>query len=137
MRAGDILLSHINSYEHLAKTAIFPKTNEIVVHGINLIRCRLNQTMILPEYAIIYMKSDKFISDAEKYAQRAVNQASIKTSDLRKLDIPTPSIEKQTEIVRRISEEMSIVSQNKRLIEIFQQKIRVKIADVWESEAAR
>ena len=137
MRAGDILLSHINSYEHLAKTAIFPKTNEIVVHGINLIRCRLNQTMILPEYAIIYMKSDKFISDARKYAQRAVNQASIKTSDLRKLDIPTPSIEKQTEIVRRISEEMSIVSQNKRLIEIFQQKIRDKIADVWESEAAR
>lgn len=131
MQAGDILLSHINSYEQLAKTAIFPDVEERVVHGINLIRCRLNQERILPEYAIIYMKSDKFISDARKFAQRAVNQASIKTSDLRQLNIPTPSIEKQAEIVEKISEEMSIVEQNKRLIEIFQQKIKDKIAEVW------
>ena len=131
MQAGDILLSHINSYEHLAKTAIFHNVEEKVVHGINLIRCRLNQERILPEYAIIYMKSEKFISDARKYAQRAVNQASIKTSDLRQLDIPTPSIEQQTEIVCKISEEVSIVEQNKRLIEIFQKKIKDKIAEVW------
>lgn len=131
MQAGDILLSHINSYEQLAKTAIFPDVEERVVHGINLIRCRLNQERILPEYAIIYMKSDKFISDARKFAQRAVNQASIKTSDLRQLNIPTPPIEKQAEIVEKISEEMSIVEQNKRLIEIFQQKIKDKIAEVW------
>lgn len=131
MQAGDILLSHINSYEQLAKTAIFPDVEERVVHGINLIRCRLNQERILPEYAIIYMKSVKFISDARKFAQRAVNQASIKTSDLRQLNIPTPSIEKQAEIVEKISEEMSIVEQNKRLIEIFQQKIKDKIAEVW------
>lgn len=131
MQAGDILLSHINSYEQLAKTAIFLDVEERVVHGINLIRCRLNQERILPEYAIIYMKSDKFISDARKFAQRAVNQASIKTSDLRQLNIPTPSIEKQAEIVEKISEEMSIVEQNKRLIEIFQQKIKDKIAEVW------
>lgn len=131
MQAGDILLSHINSYEQLAKTAIFPDVEERVVHGINLIRCRLNQERILPKYAIIYMKSDKFISDARKFAQRAVNQASIKTSDLRQLNIPTPSIEKQAEIVEKISEEMSIVEQNKRLIEILQQKIKDKIAEVW------
>ena len=38
MQAGDILLSHINSESHLAKTAIFPECEDQVVHGINLLR---------------------------------------------------------------------------------------------------
>lgn len=131
MKPGDILLSHINSYEHLAKTAIFPNTEEKVVHGINLIRCQSKTDIVRPEYLIIYMKSDQFISDARKYAQRAVNQASIKTSDLKQLDIPVPPMEVQDQIVLAIHEEMSIVEQNKRLIEIFQQKIKDRIAGVW------
>lgn len=131
MQAGDILLSHINSYEHLAKTALFPQTDEPVVHGINLIRCRLKKDIVMPEYLIIYMKSDSFISDARKYAQRAVNQASIKTADLKQLSIPLPSMETQRKIVQSVEEEMSIVKYNRRLIEIFQQKIKDKIAEVW------
>ena len=131
MQAGDILLSHINSYEHLAKTALFPQTDEQVVHGINLIRCRVKRKIVVPEYLILYMKSDQFISDARKYAQRAVNQASIKITDLKRLDIPLPPLEVQRAIANRINEEMFIVNQNKRLIEIFQQKIKDKIAEVW------
>lgn len=131
MKPGDILLSHINSYEHLAKTAIFPNTKEKVVHGINLIRCQIKTDIVMPQYLIIYMKSDQFISDARKYAQRAVNQASIKTSDLKQLNIPVPPMEVQEQIVLAIHEEMSIVEQNKRLIEVFQQKIKDKIAEVW------
>ena len=131
MKPGDILLSHINSYEHLAKTAIFPNTKEKVVHGINLIRCQIKTDIVMPQYLIIYMKSDQFISDARKYAQRAVNQASIKTSDLKQLDIPVPPMEVQEQIALAIHEEMSIVEQNKRLIEIFQQKIKDRIAEVW------
>ena len=131
MQAGDILLSHINSYEHLAKTALFPQTDDKVVHGINLIRCRLKKETVMPEYLIIYMKSDDFINDARKYAQRAVNQASIKTADLKQLNIPLPPMETQKRIVAAISEEMRIVDQNKRMIEIFQQKIKDRIAEIW------
>lgn len=131
MNAGDILFSHINSFEHLAKTAIFPECEEKVVHGINLIRFRIDKNKALPEYVAIYMKSDKFISDARKYAQRAVNQASIKTSDLRQIDIPLPSLDIQAEIVNSITEEMKIVESNKRLIKIFEGKISAKLSEVW------
>ena len=131
MEEGDILISHINSYEHLAKSAIFPKADEKVVHGINLIRCRLDRKIIEPDYAIIYMKSEEFINNAKKYAQRAVNQASIKVSDLKKLGIPVPSIEKQRQIISEINKERNIVEQNKYLIEIFEQKIKDKINEVW------
>ena len=135
MREGDILLSHINSYEHLVKTAIFPKVNEKVVHGINLIRCRMDRKIIDPNYAIIYMKSNDFINNAKKYAQRAVNQASIKVSDLKKLEIPIPSMEEQQLIISKINEERTIVENNKRLIEIFEQKIKDKINEVWGNGA--
>ena len=134
MQAGDILISHINSYEHLAKAAIFSDVDEKVIHGINLIRCRLDRKKIDPNYAIIYMKSSCFIDNARIYAQRAVNQASIKVSDLKKIEIPIPSIEEQQQIVEKINEEMSIIEQNKRLIEIFEQKINAKINEVWGSE---
>ena len=38
LQPGDILLSHINSFDHLGKTAIFLEPAADVIHGINLIR---------------------------------------------------------------------------------------------------
>lgn len=58
-------------------------------------------------------------------------QRNLTKQFISELDIPIPPIDTQREIVAHINEEMSIVEQNKRLIEIFQQKIKDKIADVW------
>lgn len=133
MLEGDILLSHINSFEHLAKTAIFSGVDEKVVHGINLIRFRFDKNKILPKFAVLIMKSQGFIDEARKFAQRAVNQASIKVADLRKICIPVPNIEEQQRIVQQIAEEMLIIDGNKRLIEIFDSKIQSKLLEVWGS----
>ena len=133
MLEGDILLSHINSFEHLAKTAIFSGVDEKVVHGINLIRFRFDKNKILPKFAVLIMKSQGFIDEAKKFAQRAVNQASIKVADLRKICIPVPNIEEQQRIVQQIAEEMLIIDGNKRLIEIFDSKIQSKLLEVWGS----
>ena len=51
--------------------------------------------------------------------------------DMEKMLIPLPSIGTQKSIASRMNEEVSIVERNKRLIEIFQQKIKDKIAEVW------
>ena len=58
-------------------------------------------------------------------------QPSISQTTVYERSIPLPPIEIQRSIVGRMKEEMSIVDQNKRLIEIFQQKIKDKIAEVW------
>ncbi|MEG1862890.1 MAG: restriction endonuclease subunit S, partial [Oscillospiraceae bacterium] len=50
---------------------------------------------------------------------------------IQNLDIPLPPLEIQHQIVKNINEEMAIVEQNKRLIEIFEQKIKDKINEVW------
>ena len=58
-------------------------------------------------------------------------QPSISQTTVYERSIPLPPIEIQRSIVGRMKEEMSIVDQNKRLIDIFQQKIKDKIAEVW------
>lgn len=129
MEDGDILLSHINSYEHLAKTAIFSGISEKVVHGINLIRLRLNTTIVNPKYAILCMKSDNFINRAKTFAQRAVNQASIKTSDLKQIRIPLPPLHIQEEIVKEIEVYQKIIYGAKQVVENY--KPTVKIDPSW------
>ncbi|MBL0332269.1 MAG: hypothetical protein IPP65_05465 [Chlorobi bacterium] len=47
------------------------------------------------------------------------------------MKIPLPSIYEQQTIVNAIEEEIQLVKANKRLIEIFEQKIKTKIGEVW------
>ncbi|MCB0540641.1 MAG: restriction endonuclease subunit S, partial [Bacteroidetes bacterium] len=48
-----------------------------------------------------------------------------------KLIVPKPSIETQRQIVAQIEKEQTLVNANKQLIEIFEQKIKDRIAKVW------
>ena len=47
------------------------------------------------------------------------------------LKVPIPSIEEQQTIVKSIEEEIHLVNANKCIIEIFEQKIKDKIDEVW------
>lgn len=56
---------------------------------------------------------------------------SITASDVKELLIPLPSLEIQQQIVSQIEEEQKMVDANKKLIEIFEQKIKARIDEVW------
>lgn len=126
LQEGDILFSHINSVDHLAKTAIFENIKEKVVHGINLLRLRADQNKILPKYAIYIFKSNQFIHNARKFAQRAVNQASINTATIKLFKIPLPPLEFQKEIVKEIESYQSIIDSAKNIINNSQIEIVIK-----------
>jgi len=50
---------------------------------------------------------------------------------IKEFQIPLPSLEVQQEIVTQIEAEQKMVNANKKLIEIFEQKTKDKIAEVW------
>lgn len=56
---------------------------------------------------------------------------SINRKDIEGVAIPLPPIEIQREIVAKLEAEQKLVDANKKLIEIYQQKIKSKIAEVW------
>jgi type I restriction enzyme M protein len=113
---GDILFSHINSYEHLAKTAIFDKEDKII-HGINLLKLKPNSSIVLPLYCLYIFKSNLFRDDARRFAQKAVNQASINTKSIKNLEIPLPPIEIQEEIVNELEQYQKIIDGSKQVID--------------------
>jgi len=129
MKYGDILLSHINSYDHLAKSAIF-ESNELVIHGINLIRLRPKKDLVNPKYLSLCMKSNYFIETAKTFAQRAVNQASIKTSDLKQIKLPLPPLSIQREIVEETERYQKIIDGAKQVVDNY--KPTIKIDSNWK-----
>lgn len=105
LQNGDILFSHINSFEHLAKTAIYQENFKYkVIHGINLVKFRPNKERAIPEYLSFVMRAESFISEAKSLGQRAVNQASIRLSELKELSIPLPPLDEQKKIVSSLEQ---------------------------------
>jgi type I restriction enzyme M protein len=63
------------------------------------------------------------------------NQSNLSAAIIKEFLIPLPQIEEQQAIVKAIEEEMQLVSANKRIVEIFEQKIKTKISEVWGVKA--
>ena len=63
-------------------------------------------------------------------------QPNLSIKDLALLPVPLPSIAEQQSIINAIEEEMQLVNANKRIIEIFEQKIKTKISEVWGVKAS-
>ena len=58
-------------------------------------------------------------------------QPKLNQENLNRIEIRIPPKEELYSIVNDIEKELRIVNQNKDLIEIFQQKIKDKTAEVW------
>ena len=74
-----------------------------------------------------------FTGNREAYLKMRVGarQRNLTKQLISDLVIPVPPIEEQLRITESVLEELIIIDQNKHLIEIFQQKIKDKIAEVW------
>ena len=54
----DLLISHINSKQYVGRTVLYRKAeNESIIHGMNLLRLKLNNDFTLPEFIVYYFKS--------------------------------------------------------------------------------
>ena len=75
------------------------------------------------EFYINQMDISLYVTGA---AQPKLNQ-----ENLNRIEMKVPPENELVDIIHQIETEIEIVEQNKRLIEIFQQKIKDKIAEVW------
>jgi type I restriction enzyme, S subunit len=98
LEPGDILLSHINSFEHVGKCAIYRSSPEKLVHGMNLLCLRPDKSKLDPEYAKHTLRTPQFRSSIERFINKAVNQASISIGNLSTVPIFLPSLEEQRRI---------------------------------------
>ncbi|MGE6365788.1 restriction endonuclease subunit S [Bacillus paramycoides] len=96
LQNNDILMSHINSIKHMGKSAIYQALpDEQIIHGMNLLCLRPNPDLVEPLYLYRYFQLDYFYEQVLSITKPAVNQASMRTSDLGALKIIYPPIELQ------------------------------------------
>lgn len=87
---GDLLMSHINSPKYLGRTVMYEKLgDEVIIHGMNLLRLRAKQNLILPAYAEFLFHSRSMREQIAKIMKKSVNQASFSVSDLKNKIIDT------------------------------------------------
>jgi type I restriction enzyme S subunit len=79
---GDIAFSHINSLEHVGKTALYDGNPEVFLHGMNLLRLRIGRPDISPKFAYYFMQTNFFRDEVRSRVGKAVNQVSINQKNL-------------------------------------------------------
>ncbi len=99
MISGDILFSHINSAEHIGKTAIFENESDELYQGVNLLLLRPNKGIVFPKYLLFYLKEPEVRKYFETRCKKAVNQASLNQKDIIQIKIPLPPLPTQRGIV--------------------------------------
>jgi type I restriction enzyme S subunit len=138
---GDIALSHINSLEHVGKTALIDNSLLPLVHGMNLLRIRVNKRMILPKYFQLYTRGydyKKFVVDR---VNRAVNQVSLNQKNLSDVPMPIPPLKEQQRIVDKIESLFEKLDKAKELIEEarddFENRKKIILRDAFVGKLTR
>jgi type I restriction enzyme S subunit len=137
---GDVLFSHINSLEHIGKTAIYEGDPEFLLHGMNLLLLRPDKSKIHPKFLLHLLRLFRVRRIFWAMSKKAVNQASINQTELGGLRIFLPSLSEQqkiAEILSTIDKKLEIERNEKAKLEKIKQglmdllltgKIRVKVA---------
>lgn len=87
--------------------------------------------VVSPVYLKITLESDSIQNKYFKDTFGSAIQNVSSVSNLKKINIPLPPLDIQKQIVFRIEEEQQLVDANKKLIELYQGKIKEKIDEVW------
>jgi restriction endonuclease S subunit len=130
LKKGDVLFVRSNGNKDLVgRSMVMPEINERISFSGFTIRCRLNSG-INPFYIGYLLKSD-FHRQLMKSVGRGANIRNLSQGILKDIIIPVPSLEFQNQIVTDLTNEQNLVNTNKQLSEIFEQKIKDRIAKVW------
>ena len=87
---GDILISHINSVAYLGRAVQYRgQLDSPIIHGMNLLCARIADSYN-PTYIEWFFKTPMAKEYISTITKKAVNQASITTSDLKKMLVPNP-----------------------------------------------
>ena len=122
MDDSDILMSHINSKQYIGRSVLYRKEgNEIIIHGMNLLRLKSIPSIVSPYFLNQFFQSDRFRDCVARIRKDAVNQSSMAISDLIKIPVPVPPLAEQERIVAELDLLSSIIDKKKAQLKEYDQ----------------
>ncbi|QXV66317.1 restriction endonuclease subunit S [Mucilaginibacter sp. 21P] len=116
LKNGDILMSHINSWAHLGKSALVKESKGKIIHGMNLLLLRADHSLIDPLYAKYYFESNRFKIQLNKISNQSVNQSSFSISKLKLLEFPLQDISTQQRIAEILGKADALREKDQQLL---------------------
>lgn len=132
LEPNTLLFNWRNAPKHVGKTAWFLQEDDRYISASFLLSLK-NKNPDCYDNGFVWCALNNLRETGYfmRNARQAVNQSNFNGDQLAKTKLRMPNMEEQQQIMTTIYEEMTIVEQNKRLIQIFENKIKDKIAEVW------
>ncbi len=105
-------------------------SSEQAIFASYLIRLNFDNSRILNKYYWIFTLSEDYQNQKVVLSQGGA-QPQFNANSIVKIKIPLPAIETQKKIVSQIESEQKIIEANKKLIAMYEQKIKERIDEVW------
>ena len=104
--------------------------DETIAIAQRIISLRAKNKNLLQKYLMFILLTD-YAQNEIKNRRSGTTVYGIKSSELVKIKIPIPPFTVQKQLVLELNEEGVAIEYNKKLIEIFEQKIKDRISEVW------
>lgn len=131
-RDDDVLLAKVTPCFENGKSGLAKKLENGIGFGSSeFFVLRATPEKVLPEYIYYIINSNRFISEGTPQMTGTGGLRRLTKDFVLNYPVSLPPLDEQRKIVNQTEEEIAIVEQNKRLIEIFEKKINDKISEVW------
>ena len=131
LKKGDIVLTTRGT---VGNTAYY--SNDITFENIRInsgmVILRTNPNLISHPFLLLFLNSIHFQEQVNRFLSGSA-QPQLPIRVLSHITIPMPELNIQKQIVEKIEIERKIVDANKRIVEIFEKKIKEKINEVYQS----
>ena len=112
LRDGDLILARaIGSLDHLGKAVVVNTHGESWTFDSHLMRVRLDQTTLLPEFLKYFLESPGGREEFLKHTRRSAVQFNINGKELRQIRCIIPPIERQRSFQKILADVNAIASQ--------------------------
>lgn len=130
-RDGDVLVAKVTPCFENGKAGIAKNLINGIGFGSSEYYILRPSKNVMSQWIYLSIKTNEFASRGKNNMSGAVGLQRVPKEFLSNYIIPVPPLETQEQIIYAIEEEQKIVDANKKLIEIFEQKIKDRIDEVW------
>ena len=132
LQDGDILMSHINSEKHLGKVALYKKQgDEKIIHGMNLLMLRANETLVYPPFATYYFETNMFLNQIQRITKKSVNQASFTVTALKEIEMPLPPLEEQRRIAAQLDKVSDLIAKRRAQLDKLDLLVKSRFVEMF------
>ena len=129
LKKGDLLFNWRNGSKHLVgKTGYFDLPGQFVFASF-LLGIRTDEKILLPKFLWHLLNSYRASGKYMQFMRQNVN-GLFNREELKILEIPLPSIDIQARLVDQMYKENEIINANRKLIEIYEQKIADVLSEI-------